>query len=313
MTFRDDILNYNIWQDAPVRRAMKSDIDSLTQRLLPHAAKLTGITLKDFRRRLREVTLIEAQDVNGFARSTDNWKTFEIGINEGLVSFFFKMASLFVSRFAIRKERGRTDTPISLESTAAVARDLMQAFWEGRLSEARGFDSLIELNAEQNKHLFGLTGDALCFTIAHELGHIIARIVSRIPELGIYQKFSEDQLRTNTSVGQAEIRQVAEAWSHEFTADHGGLHLLMSATDGRHSAFGAVELVFIMQIMLERYYSNYYKKTLSFPTHPPSMTRLAVLQLGAKRGKSSAVVKRLFMYSEAFEGLANMIMDEVFK
>jgi hypothetical protein len=279
----------------------------MADRLMAETAHKTGLSENTLRSRLVKVGMVDLEGVNGYTRTSDGWKTFEIGINMGLMIFFHKMIKVFASRMSVLDESGRPSSKYKIPAldTASAARRLMRAFWEGDLTSTHGF-RLADLADHQVEISQSFLDYAEWFVVAHEMAHIVINLTREKPANQLDDIVSWVRSSLRDVAGAAEI---ALLWGEEIYADYIGFGLQVSSIPKNHSferimAFSSAQLVLIMQMMLEDFHKTYYGQDAPISEHPPSLFRLESLRALVRRGNPPELMEM----GEGLEQLANAIL-----
>ena len=294
------------------RAAMNKIVVDIAKEMLPHAASTLGIQIGSFRDRLTNVEMVETPEVNGFAKSSDGWRTFQIGINLGLMMFFHKMTKVFASVIGVMGEDGRPKESPTIPFTEVVAasRRLVKAFWEERLMHEQGFQ-LVQLSDSQITMASMLLHYAESFTVAHELGHIILNVSPQVrAELTAGTGIVRGILEDITGMNDGDKTRLVEKWGNEIASDLLGLQLAIEHAKDSHKKvliYSSVELVFLMQEILEAYLEKVAGTKPISDTHPPSSFRLGSLRAAVRSGNPP----QIFQIGEAFETLSEKIIEQI--
>jgi hypothetical protein len=197
-------------------QGLKGIIRDLSKRLVPYAALRIGIDPVELESRLKSARLEPSPDFNGCVQTSDNWKTFEIVINEGLMMFYHKMVKVFVASVRVRDTQDDS-THGSIEPTriVSVCRRLIEAYFQGRLFTQAGF-SFDDFGKAKVLMTTALVHCCECFAIAHEFGHLVVQLSkTKLPEHATAKKLVEDFLQLfSTLDGNMKARFVAP-WTEE--------------------------------------------------------------------------------------------------
>jgi len=282
--------------------ALQATVAKMESDLRPHVLSYCGIGERDYVKRFRGIALRQTNDPNGYVHTSDNWKTFRITLNSGLLIFLHQMSKLVSSVVGIMgdegvKEKSRIPFPKSLE----VARFLMEAFWSERLRPGLSF-ALSDLS--KNQVLFGamMLVNMERFVVAHELGH-----VSCFLSAGPLEEFSAGQVMAKLTRSLAQHHEAD--WAEEFAADLVGFRLVIEAQNSdtmRMTAYGAIELFFILLDMLEKFHIK-KRGPVPYRTHPPSELRFHALRRIASNSNPASILQ----FGDAFSGFAKKILEEV--
>ena len=281
-------------------RGMRQIISDFAKQLMPFAAARIGIEHRELANRFLGVRLEESHKVNGRVRSFDNWDTFEIVINLGLMIFFHKMMKVFVSTFGFGDdEEHATERPIEpFDKTVSVCKGLMEAFWEDRLLTQGGF-----WFAEFGKMQMRMTADLVhcceCSVIAHELGHVVRKLSKiEVAEFAAAREIVDGYMTFVYGLDEDAKNQMAESWTEEICADLIGLQLCLAQPNTappyshwrnhRLTLYGGAEIAIILPAMLEDYD---WKMRQGGPTirispissHPPNLLRLKAIRSSNER------------------------------
>lgn len=256
-------------------------IDEAKQ-MMPYVAERSKIRKDVLERRLSNIRMVMQPDVNGFVTSSDDWETFEIGINYGLMIFFHKIITLFSSRSCLTSIWGNgrpIDYPKQqIESIIPLARGLMQAFWQGTVLDAPWLH-IGELNNNQIGIWSALLTRAERFVIGHEFGHIVIRISpTKASEFDLGIELCKAFVTSKISkMNEHEKNLLERGWGEEIAADLIGLELSLYLANDHNTrifTYSAIELVFIMNKMLESFYKKIMGTDPPLDIHPPSSLRL---------------------------------------
>lgn len=262
--------------------------------LIPYVARKMGKRNDELKKCLTKLILIESPVLNGYVKTKDNWKTFQIHVSWGLMIFIHKMIKLFLCRMSVTNGHCIVDEArISDEEMLSAAERLMQAFWRGTFFQTPSI-SLTDLSKSQIELSTYLLHYAECFVIAHEFGHVL---IETCPEkirkelltasAAIESRNKGIKISQTKHVGVGE-KTLLESWTKELTADLLGLKLCLEQRDddiGRMVIRSSAELVFIFMLMLEKFYEkstgqNYWLHERDRGmTHPPTVLRLEFLSL----------------------------------
>lgn len=297
---------------------LRNAIITMAEQLIPPAAVKIGIKTDELKSRIKKVSVIKNTEVNGHAYSSDNWKTFRIEINSGLMMFLHHMVKLFVSGAGVaeieasgRVKKVLERSSISFEKQVSVANNLMKAYWDNALEKQRGF-YFMDLSNNQIKIGGGLLHNAEHFAVAHEFGHIIIKTSSQnINELNVGLEMMRRISSDIPALTNNNVIDVIVQWGEEIAADIIGMQLLLEVIKEdlrKILSYTAIELVFIVQHMLDTFYEKYYAKPRLYNMHPPAYLRLIALRSLLRDSNPS----QLFHGGMAFEQIANSIIKEAF-
>lgn len=310
--FQKDIPDGFDFSEANTTAALHQIIVDLGKQLIPYTATKVRMEPDVLKNCILNVSMIMDPEVNGFARSSDNWKTFEIGINIGLMIFLHKMIKVFASRIGVMGDEGHpVENPeIPFENTISVAKRLMKAYWDQNLLSTMGFQ-VMQLSEEQMNISSHLLHHAECFVVAHEFGHIVINLhQAEVKELNIGIEVVRGILEGISDLSETSKHQLTRQWGQEIGADLIGLQLVLELGKTDHDKiliYSAAELVFILQNMLETFYEKNIGENLPLGSHPPSQMRLAVLR--SIVGKSNP--PQVLQLGEAFAEMAEMIVSKI--
>ena len=288
------------------KHRMNKIIVDVAKQLSPHAAKRIGANSTTFHNRLTKVAMIEEPAVNGFVKTTDNWKTYQIYVNEGLMMFCYKIAKLFASRVAVMSDDGEPEIPFG--KTAACAKKLLAAFWSNTLYNTVGFN-LMQLSNPQVMFASFIVHYAETFVVAHEFGHIVINTSSSNP---LQLAFVEDALKAVLS-GQVEhndLDSLVSAWGQEIASDIIGLGLCLQCGDDawdRLRIYSGVQFLFIAQNMLETFYEKTFNRPPPTGDHPPSKLRLQFIRSIVNKDSPASVAQ----IGNALEEMSNTILEAI--
>jgi hypothetical protein len=281
--------------DKEIDPGMSQLVSDLGKRLLTPAAARIGIDPEKLQDRLTFVYGELSHSVNGYVRSFDNGCTFEIVLNVRLMIFLHKMVKVFVASVGVRTKRfPDAAKPKPFGRIVSACKDLMDAFWEGRLHMQKGF-WLAELGRNQIDLSEMLLQSCECFCLAHELGHIvIALSKEEVPEYAPARKLVEDFLHLLSELNEREKDQIVGPWTQEICADLIGLQLVLAQSSTRpynawdnfrQFLYGGAEAVLIFIGMLQEYYDKMHhgSKMTLVNTHPPALLRLKAIRSSPER------------------------------
>ncbi len=295
--------------------ALNDIVVTMAKNLMPLAAIKAGLSKEAFASGFKRAGMVRDRSVNGYARSSDNWRTFEIGINEGLMLFLHKMVKIFASRISFLEKSGLPAKELSiprLQAKPAVER-LMKAFWDGDAMSGFGF-KLVDLPDDQVLIAAHLLEHGECFVVGHEMAHIAINIPNtKMPDLDAMVSWVGSNLapiETEAGASHTEMRDLARRWGEEVYADYLGVDLLVSSlpkdeAGQRVLAFSSAQLVLIIVMMLETYYQRHYTKDVPLGGHPPGLFRLRCLQLLIGRNNPPQVLQ----IGQFFEKVANEFLS----
>jgi len=275
-------------------------VTEISERLLPYAAPRVGIAREDLEKRFKRARLVFSSDVNGYVCSRDNWQTFEVLLNRGLMMFYHKMVKVFVGgNIGIGKgESHAIEKPLEFSRAISTCKALMEAFWEDRLEDQGGF-WFAEFGETQMCMTAALVHCCECFTLAHEWGHAVIRLSNgKLVELATAKKLVEGFLSSISGLSAEERGRWLEYWTEEIAADLIGLHLSLELPDMhpfdncanyKQWIYGGAEIALILIAMLEAYHDKIHhgpKMTL-VRSHPPGLLRLKAIRLSPERSTFS--------------------------
>ena len=264
--------------------ALSGIVNSMAAKITPIAAKKIGISESALQKRITSIQILKIQDVNGFTSSSDNWKSFNIGVNLGLMLFFNSMAKLFHSRMAILHDDGTMSQPkITIDESVKMAKNLMNAYWNGTIYQEKGFDA-IQLDDNQLMQAGIILSNAEHFVLAHEFGHIVLHTAQKDKNItNMYNHFvtSTENMLNDSGLSPKDVRTMAPMWGEELTCDWLGINLSFERFDPgleRMYAYTGTEFVFIAQNMLTMFLSKTNHPEFVNTSHPPSYIRLNALR-----------------------------------
>lgn len=266
-----------------VKTQLNNGLEDMAKEMLPHVALGLGIKQDALEKRLLGLGVKEIPEVNGRTHTSDDWKTFGIDINLGLMLFTHEMVKLFATRLGVMDDDGNpVETPaIPFENSASTTKRLMKAFWDGNLVEEQGFE-LMELSETQVLISSGLLRDAECFVVGHEFGHIVIHTSPRkVSELELGMTTVRKALASAPELSETTKNLLAQEWGEEIAADLIGLQLSLVRKDnlsGKILGYSAAQLVFIMQSMLETFYEKTRQESPPIGSHPPAQFRFNCLR-----------------------------------
>lgn len=254
------------------------------KKLTPYAADAADMTHDQLQSRIIDVKLIDVVCINGYVSSSDNWHTFQLHINSGLMHFVHEMCKLFSVTCALPTNPMSTSTgnKIGWDSLVATAKKLLKAFCEGDMPIVGiHLSSLDNYQTRLNGFLVHFTE---AFIISHELSHIVLKIS---PNEGVYDKriSSLEQMLKDRGFDRSQQRKFAIKWDEEFNADVLASALLCKYVSENFReknidllAIACSELVFILFDMLELFYQGNYGRGCDLAEHPDSRLRLDFLR-----------------------------------
>lgn len=291
------------------KRGLNKIIVDAAKQLSPHAAKMVGANSTTFYKHLKKVGMFERPAVNGYVKTNDNWKTYQIYVNEGLMMFCHKFVKLFASRVvAMSDGKPKEHAEIPVSRTVACAKQLLAAFWSKTIYNTVGFN-LMQLSDFQVKFAGITLHHAETFVVAHEFGHIIINTSSsKPPQLA----FAEDALKTILSrqSEQNDLDSLVSAWGQEIASDLIGLGLCLQCGGDdwdRIRIYSGVEFLLIAQHMLETFYKKKFNRQPPTGDHPPSKLRLEFIRSVVNRDNPASVAQ----IGNALEELSNNILESI--
>ncbi len=191
-------------------------------------------------------------DVNAYVTSVDQRK-FLILVNEGLLYCIYKLCFLAIAGISVTSENGDIKLkgiPITtLQDTAKLFFD--EYFKNGTFPTSRG----LYLHPEKVEIINCISKFAVCFTAAHEFGHLInGDIKSSNTKKAIIGGWEFDVCNTN--------------WNEEFQADNLAIRILFLSEESKEYVISGILIFFLAAQLLENLMDA------DFKSHPPSMTRL---------------------------------------
>ncbi len=280
---------------------LQAALAAMESELRPHLLKHCGASETTYTRGFRGIDVRFTDDPNGFVSTGDGWKSFRITINSGLMLFLHQMSKLVSSVVGVMDDHGiKETTKIPFSKTVDAARSLMEAFWTQQLRPGLSF-WMGDLSDSQNIFSAMTLANMERFVVGHELGHVACHLNPRL-----------DDLRAGRSIA-ALMKNIAGKhgadWGEEYAADIVGMRLVIELQGSdmmRMTAYGAVELFFILLDMLEKYRIK-TGGPAEFGTHPPSELRFAVLRKVAGQSNPPAILQM----GDAFSAFAKSILEKV--
>jgi len=292
------------------KHAMNKIIEDAAKQLSPHAVKRIGMKPSTFYECLTKVGMIEKPDVNGFVKTTDNWKTYQIYVNLGLMMFFHKIIKIFASRVGVMSNNGgiEKNPEIPFDETVACAKKILVAFWNNTLYTTTGFN-LMQLSDFQIEFVGTTLNYAEKFVVAHEFGHVIINTASTKPtEIAFIEdalkKILYDKMKLNN------LDNLVSVWVQEIASDIIGLELCLECGEDdwdRVGIYSAVQFFFIAQNMLETFYEKTFNSPRSTGSHPPCKLRLEFIRLIVNRDNPTSVSQ----IGNALEEISNRILESI--
>jgi len=86
-------------------------VEKISREFAQHAARSCGLPSNGFDHRIKQSYIIMDPEVNGFVTSSDDWETFEMGINYGLMSFVHKTVKIFIANPNFRVQSDEISQP----------------------------------------------------------------------------------------------------------------------------------------------------------------------------------------------------------
>ena len=254
--------------------------------------------------------LVLSSDFNCMVRVAPNHSKFQLAINYGLFHFYREMTHMLFSRISVMSESQhraghKTNVEVPFDVTVGVAKQLMQAFWSGKIDKFH--DLPLEQATKNLFHVFLTSG--LRFALAHEFGHVMLEISDEGRKYKTEgEKVVSDFLSQvpNQNMPAAVHNQMIRDWGTEFASDVLGLELAMQTEDGPYKwlQMYAAEWFFTMCDMLWKYYSKMHG-SIKLSTHPPPVMRLDIL-----RNHTNAATRRIDL-TEALKPMINDILKAV--
>jgi|GEM_PF-6778961 len=175
---------------------IKNQIIDQSKQLTLHCSSRFNIPQHKLESYISEIRLHERADINGYAIYSDDSQTFDIEIGIRLIGFLFKSVTLFVVRakFLDEATNQREDPSHTIDEMTPVAKELMEAFWNGTLDGVLGFTME---NMSRNRRIVrnSLIAGAERFVMGHELGHVVMKFHPEISELSTGIFLAENLLR----------------------------------------------------------------------------------------------------------------------
>jgi hypothetical protein len=293
---------------------------------LPHAAKMIGLSKGELQKYFLGAEVKEEVKINAVRESNED-NRFSVIIYQPLMSFYWHMAKLWATRVGVMEIPGSPleSTEFSFNETTAFAKELMEAFWTGRIHTAK---IVPLLNLSKNQTIFAgkLLHYGECFAVAHEFGHAIIEIadglgIDQLSELSSWARswarfYAHEFLESypdypkDPEVTSWGVEDFAQAWAKEFTADLLGANMIMTSADNdieKISILWAAETTLVMLGMLESYYHYIFGQVFPLTSHPFSKLRLRMLRsiIQAPDNPEIADVGR------AFEEFGEDIMEKI--
>lgn len=288
-----------------VKAGLSKIVKDAAHEMLPAVSERLHCKSDNLTHRLTSVGMIEHPEVNGFVKTADNWRTFEIFLNVGLMMFFHKISKMFASRIGVMgQDMNPSEHPsIPYEEMVRVAKKLMESFWSNNLLNTVGFYS-IQLSLNQNIFAGILLHFAEKFVVAHELGHVTINLSPQYPSEYEYA------LTLLNDIHIEAFQRDVEQWAEEIASDLIGLQLTVSTENDdiqRMKALLGAEFVFIVQNMLEQYFEKKFRENPPIGTHPPSKLRLALIRKAVGQSNPEGV----FQVGKALESMADDIISKI--
>lgn len=285
-------------------------VEGTSRKLALFAAEFCGIPNDVFKKKHKRSHIILDPEVNGFAYSNDNWQTFEIGVNFGLMNFLSKAIKAFIFNpdFRTYPDDSKSQDKGSYKVAISSFKKLAKAFWEQSVFECSSIP-LQELPYGKIVMVSNFLVQIERYVVAHEYGHVVIHVSRReVKEYEACKRAYNRKLSEFLSGVNDEIRNsIVSKWSEESGSDIVGLQLLMKLQDdddNRMLAYASAELMFILLNIIEEYSTKIMKKTSSYITHPPALVRLKILREIVGRSNPMDV----FMTGEHFESFSQKII-----
>ena len=315
--------------------------------LIPYAAALSPLSALNIQERLKAIKRIRGDyDINGRVESSDNWRTFDIYINDGLIWFIYKVSNLFATSVVVPEQdsfdeavekgwvsekrkgffidskgvkRYTSQERINRQETIAALRNLLIEFWNNNIHNTVGFDSL-KLKEGAWKFSLSLQMSTLNFIVAHELGHFVVNICNKdkCSDYNVlYSSWRQRCLEAGINSEAAEV--FASNYANEHAADIIGLRIVNGqAWDDLNKgaskyctlrALAGAEFFFVAMKMIEKYGEEKLGITLNRATHPSADQRLNTIhQLTIERDPNLT-----FTVGQCLAGLADGYLEDVSK
>lgn len=271
-------------------------------------ARLMELTSEALRSRLRTSGISVNRIIHAETVSNDEWQTFDITVNAGMMMYLHHISKVIVSQCPIASADD-VEPPVTLEQAVQGLRDISTAYFDGKILEQAGID-LPSLNSMQRKLQANLLNYMEGFVIAHELGHIVFLSGRSMPAKEQVSRQLVSNLLAKDAQWPPDLRkQVLENWPEELLADQLGMKMLCQSAKGEaQTAFLGGVMFLIAVRMLEEFFQRYRYCGRSLPvdTHPPSGVRHAMLREALLRETPSGVAP---LGGDVLWGLADKLIE----
>jgi hypothetical protein len=326
------------------------DIKKYQNEILPHAANIAKIEVKEFNKYIADISLVTVnQDptVNGYVSYYNN--TFHIKLNWSLLVYFAHMSMLFVTKliiidrplivpskyntinYQIKDRHIIEKTSFSNEEINKMTLSLLQDFWGKNAYNSNMFNYFKKLQPLQMGLASTLLGQMLHFVIAHEFGHILIELYRKKLENLSAREILLDLGNTLAKIWTKKYfdlpsdefekllngktkENLLENWSDEISADLNAWNLCMNLYNeqpiNQLSFIEGVELMFIMLKLLENYYIKINNKLPQFTSHPLSSYRLYLFQTTSGKNKCKDEIG-LFEHTRLWEEFSDEILNNI--
>lgn len=297
-------------------------VKTFCEELIPYAAEVIGMTPRELKNLLSNVTVAtidESPTVNGWVKF--NGKYFHININATLMCYFSHMSIFYATKLGIDHSASfvpnakypwltkiflnrysPAESNFSNEEVFNIAKKLLETFWK---RDILNFDSQGLFNRLQpfQKHMASAFVESMLrFTVSHEISHMLIQLLEQNfsknvnDALKIGNGFAEMYTKSYFKLPEHDLKALPDVktkeevifnWGKEFAADIIGGTLCANfnrkSWEAQNVQYWSIELMFILLLMLEKYYKKIYKKLPFFNSHPFSEYRLAVVRIIAAK------------------------------
>lgn len=267
----------------------------ILEEFAPPTASEIGLDREAFAKRLTRLTVAKSPFVNAFAISEDNFNTFEIRLNIGLLMYFFQIGHLFAAKIIFMDSESGESIGFAERPTYDFLADAFQRLAQSYVQGTIGAPILDPRTFRESQIWLAvsLTRQAESFIVAHELGHIVIRH-RKSPSTELEHALKVARAVFKSSHPQMSDSEVVLAvpsdWAGEFAADLVGLKLFLNRPEFKHyfdnwgpgdaivpNLLAGIQFSFAATDLLEAYFSRCLQRDRAASTHPPSALRDLVL------------------------------------
>lgn len=271
---------HRIAEGSPLEIVMR-----VTDALIPGVARRVHLSPIDFARRLKSVNVITSPLNQSYTDSADNWKTFEVHVHAGFLLTVADALNAYWARMAIADspEDALSAPSASYEQVLGQMRLIGNAYWRSEYASISGFP----LRPLQDDYFYSSLRGAWYFLLAHEFGHIVARLrgTEKIQALDATHEVVKLLTHGRDLTKQSNWRDVFVNWTHEIIADTLAVELVLDLAheraDKRDFTAGVligIEFFFLCFEVLAVCAPQTAPKTLVAPRYPPPSDRLDIVR-----------------------------------